>query len=58
MNYLILGLIAVPFFLMKSLAQPVTYSATRVRVDSVQVMANRAPAVHQRVGCYQKSSEG
>jgi hypothetical protein len=43
MNYLILELIAVSFFPMKSLAQPVTYPAARVRVDSVQVAANRAP---------------
>ena len=40
MNYLILGLIVVPFFPMKAMAQPVTYPAA----DSVQIVAaNRAP---------------
>lgn len=39
MKYLILGLIAVPFFSMKAMAQPVTYPAA----DSVQIAANRAP---------------
>ncbi len=40
MKYLILGLIAIPFFPMKAMAQPVTYPAA----DSVQIAAaNRAP---------------
>lgn len=39
MKYLILGLIAVPFFPMKAMAQPVTYPAA----DSVQIAANKAP---------------
>jgi hypothetical protein len=43
MNDLILGLIAAPLFSSSARAQPVTYSASRVRVDSVQVVANRAP---------------
>jgi hypothetical protein len=43
MNDLIFGLIAAPLFSCSATAQPVTYSASRVRVDSVQVVANRAP---------------
>jgi hypothetical protein len=43
MNYLIFGLITAPLFSSSAIAQPVTYSATRVRVDSVQVAASRAP---------------
>jgi hypothetical protein len=39
MKYLILGLIVVPCFPMKTMAQPVTYPAA----DSVQIAANRAP---------------
>lgn len=43
MNDLIFGLIAAPLFSCSATAQPVTYFASRVRVDSVQVVANRAP---------------
>ncbi len=43
MNYLIWGLIAAPLFSSPARAQPVTYSASRVHVDSVQVVANRVP---------------
>lgn len=43
MNYLIWGLIAAPLFSNPAIAQPVTYSASIVYVEGVQVVANRAP---------------